>query len=120
MEAKLFPESDALLIFYMSKLLAEERLDAGLPGPKKLKRPNLAINSFIKGKILKNKSKLPNDYGKFMITIIRTGSMIYKTKCIVGQIGQKSVTYHLNGPLHRKDKNCNLAVSEKISTFLAN
>jgi len=55
-----------------------------------------------------------------MITIIRTGSMIYKTKCIVGQIGQKSVTYHLNGPLHRKDKNCNLAVSEKISTFLAN
>jgi len=43
----------------MNKLLAKERLDAGLPGPKKSKRPNLAINSFIKGKILKNE-KRPN------------------------------------------------------------
>jgi len=31
MEAKLFPECDALFSFYMNKLLAEERLDAGLP-----------------------------------------------------------------------------------------
>jgi len=30
-----------------------------LPGPKKLKRPNLAINSFKKGQILKN-GKRPN------------------------------------------------------------
>jgi len=31
----------------------------GLPGPKKLKRPNLAISSFKKGQILKNE-KRPN------------------------------------------------------------
>jgi len=29
----------------------------GLPGPKKLKRPNLAISSFKKGQILKNEKK---------------------------------------------------------------
>jgi len=33
--------------------------ESGLPGPKKLKRPNLAISSFKKGQILKNK-KRPN------------------------------------------------------------
>jgi len=32
---------------------------AGLPGPKKFKRPNLAISSFKKGQILKNE-KRPN------------------------------------------------------------
>jgi len=32
---------------------------SGLPGPKKLKRPNLAISSFKKGQILKNE-KRPN------------------------------------------------------------
>jgi len=31
----------------------------GLPGPKKLKRPNLAISNFKKGQILKNE-KRPN------------------------------------------------------------
>jgi hypothetical protein len=34
-------------------------LKAGLPGPNKLKRPNLAISSFKKGQILKNE-KRPN------------------------------------------------------------
>jgi len=29
----------------------------GLPGPKKLKRPNLAISSFKKGQILKNEKR---------------------------------------------------------------
>jgi len=33
---------------------------AGLPGPKKCKRPNLAISSFKKGQILKNE-KRPNE-----------------------------------------------------------
>jgi hypothetical protein len=32
---------------------------AGLPGPKKFKRPNLAISSFKKGQILKNENR-PN------------------------------------------------------------
>jgi len=60
MEAKLFPECDALFSFYMNKLLAEERLDAGLPGPKKLKRPNLAKFGHKQfHKILKNE-KRPN------------------------------------------------------------
>jgi len=31
---------------------------AGLPGPKKLKRPNLAISSFKKGQIWKNEKKI--------------------------------------------------------------
>jgi len=35
------------------------RLKTGLPGPNKLKRPNLAISSFKKGQILKNE-KRPN------------------------------------------------------------
>ncbi len=48
MEAKLFPESDALLIFYMSKLLAEERLDAGLPGPKKIEKAKFGHKQFLK------------------------------------------------------------------------
>jgi len=34
--------------------------ETGLPGPKKLKRPNLAIGSFKKGQILKNE-KRPNN-----------------------------------------------------------
>ncbi len=34
-----------------------ERLKAGLPGPEKFKRPNLAISSFRKGQILKNEKK---------------------------------------------------------------
>jgi len=33
-------------------------LGSGLPGPKKLKRPNLAISSFKKGQILKNEKRL--------------------------------------------------------------
>jgi hypothetical protein len=35
------------------------KLNPGLPGPKKIKRPNLAISSFKKGQILKNEKK-PN------------------------------------------------------------
>jgi hypothetical protein len=50
-----------------SKLVSSKTLDgngvkpcqAGLPGPKKFKRPNLAISSFKKGQILKNE-KRPN------------------------------------------------------------
>jgi hypothetical protein len=42
----------------------ERQGETGLPGPKKLKRPYLAISSFIKGQILKNekgqiKAKFP-------------------------------------------------------------
>ncbi len=48
MEAKLFPECDALLSFYMNKLLAEERLDAGLPGPKKIKKAKFGHKQFLK------------------------------------------------------------------------
>jgi len=36
-----------------------------LPGPKKIKRPNLAISSFKKGQILKNE-KRPNFLQKFV------------------------------------------------------
>jgi hypothetical protein len=44
---------------------------SGLPGPKKLKRPNLAISSFKKGQILKNekrpkKTKFPSNFKKIM------------------------------------------------------
>ncbi len=50
----------ALHSFYL--FLTELRFfspQSGLPGPKKLKRPNLAMSSFKKGQILKNK-KWPN------------------------------------------------------------
>jgi len=39
--------------------------DSGLPGPKKIKRPNLAISSFKKGQILINE-KRPNFLQKFV------------------------------------------------------
>jgi len=35
--------------------------NAGLPGPKKLKRPNLAISSIKKGQILKNEKRTKKD-----------------------------------------------------------
>jgi hypothetical protein len=50
-----------LFSFKIRGVLKERIRDplAGLPGPKKLKRPNLAISSFKKGQILKNE-KRPN------------------------------------------------------------
>jgi len=42
-----------------SKLKIIMKLKPGLPGPKKLKRPNLALSRFKKGQILKNE-KRPN------------------------------------------------------------
>jgi hypothetical protein len=42
-----------------SQSLLKSPAQSGLPGPKKLKRPNLAISSFKKGQILKNE-KRPN------------------------------------------------------------
>jgi len=40
------------------------KIATGLPGPKKIKRPNLAISSFKKGQIPKNdkKAKFPSNF----------------------------------------------------------
>jgi len=42
-----------------NELNKRKKEKAGLPGPKKIKRPNLAISSFKKGQIMKNE-KRPN------------------------------------------------------------
>jgi len=54
-------QTPAWEIFEPKRVHAVDRLicSAGLPGPKKLKGPNLVISSFKKGQILKNE-KRPN------------------------------------------------------------